>query len=247
MPNLLSQEGTPNEFWLEVLKKTYPDHSVINLLGNNSNLATDEVTVWDEQTNYVPPIVAAASTIESSDDTDDKTGGAGAITARVTGCLSDYTEATEVATLDGTTPVSLVNEYIAINDIDILTAGANGVNTGKISVKIGAVVASIVRPGDNTQDGAIYTVPKGFGIVGLAPAFAVSKGTEADTFVKFRIGEDSLFFRRKLLSVFENSINTNLRAVNGLPEKSIVQLQGKRLAGATPSMSGIIQLLKFKA
>ncbi len=243
--NLFSQTGTPNDFLLEVLLGNIPGHTLINILGNNESLGSSIETIWDQSSDYIVPTVAASTTIESTDNVEDKAGGTGALTAEVFYLNTAFEEKSEVLALNGTTPVALGEDAIAVNNILVKTAGSTGSNVGKLIVKIDANDACVARPTENRSDGGIYTVPKGFTIVVNPPSYAASAGTEADAFVKFRVGENTLFLRRKLLSVFQNSLVANIKPVLALPEKSVIILQGIKLSGASPKLSGLVQLVKI--
>lgn len=229
---------------VEVLKGNVPGQKFINVLGNNENLSgTNIKAVWDEGTDYDFPTVAATLTVESSDIDDVDVTGNGAREVTIEGLVADFSEVTEIVKTNGTTPVATTNEFIRVNKSCVTDAGTLGVNKGKITIKHGSNVVNIIRVGENRSDGAIYTVPLGKSAIIYAPSFAVSAGTEADVFVKFRDPTIGLFITRKILSVFENSLSNDLKPVTNLPEKSDMLLQAARLSGATPKVSGIIQVL----
>lgn len=243
--NSFSQSGTPNDFILEVLEGNIPGHSIINVLGNNDSLGTAPAkTLWDDNSDYITPLVAAATTIVSS-NANDTIAGTGLQKAEVFYLDSNFEEKREIIDMNGTTPVALPEDAIAVNFILAKQVGSGGFNVGKIKVEIGGNPACFIRALENRSDGAVFTVPLGFHVIVSPPSYATSAGTEADAFVKFRNGEDGIFFRRKLLSVFENSILSNIHPIIRLDEKSVVVLQGIKLAGASPKMSGLVQLLKI--
>jgi len=245
--NLFSQSGTPNDFILEVLAGNVPGHTLVNVLGNNDALSVAPAkTLWDDDSDYITPLVAAATTIESSDNVADVLAGTGLQKAEVFYLDANFEEQSEILDMNGTTPVSLSEDAIAVNSILARQVGSGGFNVGQIKVEIGGNPASFIRALENRSDGGVYTVPSGFSVIGNAPSYAASAGTEADAFVKFRNGETGIFFRRKLLSVFENSLIADLHPVIKLEEKSVIVLQGTKLAGPSPKMSGLVQLLKIE-
>ncbi len=244
--NLFSQSGTPNDFILEVLAGNIPGYTLINVLGNNDALSgAPAKTLWDDDSDYITPLVAAATTIESSDNVADLLAGTGLQKAEVFYLDSNFEEQSEVIDMNGSTPVPLSENAIAVNSILATQVGSGGFNVGQIKVEIGGNPAAFIRALENRSDGGVYTVPSGFSVIGNAPSYAASASTEADAFIKFRNGETGIFFRRKLLSVFENSLVANILPVIKLEEKSVIVLQGIKLSGLTPKLSGLVQLLKI--
>jgi hypothetical protein len=88
--------------------------------------------IWDFGSGYLFPTVATtteivglANDIPSSD---------GVHSMKIEGLLADGTEVTEVATLNGATPVVLTNSFYRINRMKIDAVGAAGINSGNIDV-----------------------------------------------------------------------------------------------------------------
>lgn len=114
--------------------------------------------VWPSGGNMVFPAAAAATTIESG-DADDAAAGTGARTVKVTGLDNSYNEISEVVTLNGTNVVNMVNQYLRILDIEVLSAGSSLSNEGILSVKHSSTVLATVPALSGRMRAAQFTVP----------------------------------------------------------------------------------------
>lgn len=136
----------------------------VHKFGENSDVDTADVPedVWSVGGLVPWPLTAAETTIVS---TDAEVGGA--IDCRVSGLLTGWVEAEEDAVLDGTTPVVLVNEFIRVNRIQVLTSGVNGPNIGNIQVKHDTSVLAQVDVGMGQTLMAAWTAPDNYTYVNL--------------------------------------------------------------------------------
>jgi len=137
------------------------------LRGYNGATTTTAEVVWPESATYT--FLAANMTTPkiSSSDTNDAAAGSGARTVYITGVDANYAAQSETLTLNGQTGVALVNNYMTINSMEVLTAGSGGVNAGNIYVGTGTITAgkpavvhsilSTVNP--NVAVSYIYAVP----------------------------------------------------------------------------------------
>lgn len=131
----------------------------IESYGTNSDvdIAAQE-DVWSEGGDYPFPSATAATTIESADAADDGSpAGTGARTARVVGLNSNLDEIQEDVVLNGTSAVTLVNQFFRVNSVQVLTVGSGFVNAGKISVKHSSTVIAAIPIGANRSNAAVYT------------------------------------------------------------------------------------------
>ena len=76
---------------------------------------------------------------------------------RIIGLDADYNEIAENISLNGTTIVTTINSYKAINDL--ITVSGNC--TGNVTAKIGATVYAQITSGAGKNQAAIFTVPAG--------------------------------------------------------------------------------------
>lgn len=139
--------------------------SHINIIGYNPSVSTTASPVWSGgATAYVQLTTGAALEVVSS-SANDAAAGTGARTVRVDGVDGSYVPFSEIITMNGVTPVPLVNtSAIAINKTVILTAGSGLVNAGNIDVRAvsgSAVKSRIQALAESSGRSAdfIYTIP----------------------------------------------------------------------------------------
>jgi len=134
--------------------------------GYNSAVTTTE-TVWTSGSVFPWASVGtnAATTIVSGDAAD-AAAGTGLRTVQVEGLVNTTINGRtggqivkETATLDGTTAVTLTNEFSFVYLITGLTAGSGGKNAGAISVKHGATTIAHILAGANKSEMAVMIVP----------------------------------------------------------------------------------------
>ena len=139
----------------------------INKFGRNPDVDTgsDPETIWDSGGVYTWIPTATVLKI-SSDDVDDDTGGAGALTVEIFGLDANYLLQNETITLDGQTAVNTSGTYIRIHRMIVRSAGANGTATGNIYAGTGNLTSGVpanifakITIGVNQTLMALYTIP----------------------------------------------------------------------------------------
>ena len=131
----------------------------VNKFGRNIDADTGD-DVWDAGGAYPFPSAAAATTVESSSVADTLLG-TGARTVEIQGLDANYEFISETAELDGTTPVTLANEYLRVYRAKVLTAGTGENNAGNIDIKHGATVLARISANYGQTLMAIYTTRAG--------------------------------------------------------------------------------------
>jgi hypothetical protein len=129
--------------------------------GRNTNVDQVRVPIADDGVtlaNYQQS-AAGVTTVESSDNVDDKAGGDGALTVRVFGLNAAWEYIYNDVTLNGTTPVTCEDQFIRVFRALVQTAGANGVATGNITVEINDNDVAIIKAGNNQTLMAMFTSP----------------------------------------------------------------------------------------
>lgn len=101
---------------------------------------------------------AKSLTIVTTDAANHATG-SGARTVLVTGLDANRDRITETVTLNGTSSVAFVNDYLAINEIRVLSAGTGGGMDGSFSIDEGATQ---LGRGINRLEACRYTCPNGY-------------------------------------------------------------------------------------
>jgi hypothetical protein len=133
-------------------------------IGHNGATGTAEADVWSKTGVYVFPGAAQQMTFFSSDNTNDKAGGNGALTVKIYYLDDAWAEHTEVGTLNGTALVNTVATNIyRVNGFRVESAGTTGKPAGNLSLTntAGAVTYSYISAGYTRARNSAYTVPAG--------------------------------------------------------------------------------------
>lgn len=149
--------------------------SVIHKFGRLSDVGIGSTPedIWDGDGLYPFPSATAVTTVVS-DSTDDDDGGIGVNTIFVEGLDSDYNSLTEQATMNGTTTVTLTNQFLRVFRVSTILVGSSESNIGTIQVKHGATVLAQIGPSLGQTLMAIYTIPNDLGIAYLANWYMVA-------------------------------------------------------------------------
>lgn len=226
----------------------------INLIGYNPSVSTTASTVWSGgATSYVQLTTATALEVVSA-SANDAAAGTGARTVRVEGLDASYVPFAETVTLNGVTPVPLVNtSAIAINKTTVLTAGSGLVNAGKIDVRAvsgGAVKSSIQALPESSGRSAdfVFTVPAGqYAQLKYIDVFSITNTGSIWAYLKTfnssgvglvqAVGQKALQVAGFCDGYIPMKFGTGLR----IPEKTLITLTVDVTAG-TPLVSAIGEL-----
>ncbi len=138
----------------------------LNLMGYNPNASSTAGTVWAVGSGSYAQLTAATALEAISSSASDAAAGVGARTIQIRGVeisTGVYLPFQETITLNGTTPVPLVNtSAVAINSVEVLTAGSSITNVGNIDIRkvSGATVKSRISLDPEAQGKArdfVYT------------------------------------------------------------------------------------------
>ncbi len=114
--------------------------------------------IWDLGSNYLFPTVATSTQIVGLANDIPSSDGVHSVT--VEGLLADGSDITEVATLNGTTPVVLTNSFYRVNRAYIGAVGATGINSGNIDVThSGSATLARISPLQGQTLQTCYTLP----------------------------------------------------------------------------------------
>jgi hypothetical protein len=125
--------------------------------------SNSSIDLWEGNAAYVFPVAATTLDVTSSDNTNDKAGGTGALTVTIEGLDAAYNFITSTVTMNGTTIVTTASSFLRVNRMWVASAGSTGAAVGTISAKIhgGATVYAMISPGLSQSRQLIYTVPLG--------------------------------------------------------------------------------------
>lgn len=238
-----------SDVFLDISSEQFKGRSVVNVLGNNESLPNNETTIWEEDTIYVFPTVASLFTVESSNG-NDTLGGSGIEKVELNLLNANYEQFFEKVEMNGTSQVAISKPAMRCNGFKIIRADesvddSNRSNEGIVRVKeAGGNILAHMRVGENRSDGTFFTVPRGKIAIVYFPSATVSSGTECDLLIMFRSGPGLPFIKRRIFSVFEGSIVTEInKPIVSLPELGDLILNADKLTGGpSPMISGGIQL-----
>lgn len=159
----MSRIGT-TDWLIEVSKNNIPGHVGKTLLFTTIIDAADTYqNVWGDPSNpYVRPTAVETWEIVSDNAADDPAStGAGFVL--VQSLALDFSEQSQIVTMNGTTPVTLTGtHYRPVGIFIIPPTGSTQSNVGTITLSnaSGGAVRNIVPPEAGSSRDAIYTVPK---------------------------------------------------------------------------------------
>lgn len=179
----------------------------INKFGTNMDVDAAE-DIWDGGGTYAWPAAAAVTTIvSSSTDDDGDPAGTGAQTVKVYGLNSDWLMMDETVTMNGTSAVTLSNQYLRVFRAHTVAVGSGEVNAGNIQVKHGATVLAQISAGKGQTLMALYTIPADFVQAEIRKWYAsiavkISTGAEMELMTR---QSDGGWRVREVMGITENS------------------------------------------
>ena len=175
------------------------DVSRVALLGDNADIDTATVPedVWggsvlgilnaiDHKLVQIPSSAVATEIV--SDNANDTAAGTGLRTLIVNYLDSTYTNKTVTITMNGTTPVAMPENIMAVNIMIRSTTGTfGGTNLGNISLRaVGGLGATygFIEVGTGFSRTTLYTVPLGYSLIIYSMLFTVER-VAADRWATF--------------------------------------------------------------
>ncbi len=158
-------------YYTEVAKGNVPGASAVHKFGHNASIGTT-LTVVASAAVYPMPTTLTTLEMFSSDNTNDVAGGSGARTVTVFGLSTDWLEVSEVVVLNGTTAVTLANQYFRVYRMYVEDSGTYATVTtpshnSTITLRVGGAGATWATFGSESSYGlaqtevAAYTIPAG--------------------------------------------------------------------------------------
>lgn len=154
--------------WLQAISfGQVPGHRVFQVQGLNPDV--DAGTVPEAiipQGGLYQWLTSAQAMQIVSTSADDSAAGTGMRTVLVQGLNASLVEIQETVTLNGLTPVALVNTYYRINNVLGLTAGTGTYNIGDVIVRttVGAITQAFMPATFGRDQSCRYTVPAGYNL-----------------------------------------------------------------------------------
>jgi len=256
VPLKISAEGGAlmSDYNLEVLRGNVPGHSMVNIRGHDDTVPNGGpfglspefggggFSFDQSAISATPAVVEVAST----DDTNDNSGGTGALTVRITGLDDNGDAQTNDVTMDGQTEVATADTFSAVFQITVLTTGSNNANTGIIYVGTGTFTAGVpaVRMlsmdiGFNVSLSAYYVVPTGKTFFLRQFIFTIQTSNK-DAAITIETSTDGLQWSRQIEFGLEGGSNHfPIIALPGFVAGTHLQLQALGSASST-AVTGIL-------
>jgi hypothetical protein len=141
-------------------------HKTVSKFGANLEFQAEE-TLWSAGGVFDPSAITGAETLTvvSTSVQDINTSGTGAWLVAIFGLDADYNEISELTlALNGTTSVTSVNSYIAVNRCAVSYSGSSDFNVGTISFtqSSSGIKLAEIPIGESITLQCIYTVPAGY-------------------------------------------------------------------------------------
>lgn len=149
-----------------------------------------QIDIWNAtSSSYVPLTTEQGLDVVSTDNTNDKANGTGALTVKIGYLTSTFVAKSEVVTMNGTTVVhTTATDIMYVNSFRVNTAGTSGVAAGTITLKTlagaGAAVQSQIAIGQTRGRKMWYTVPAGKMLL-IDSLDIGSTGTAAKDYIRY--------------------------------------------------------------
>lgn len=189
-----------------------------------------------------PAVVGVAS----SDNTNDNSGGTGALTVRVSGLDSSGNAQTNDVTMNGQTAANTASTFSAVFSVIALTTGSNNSNTGTIYVGTGTFTSGVpavrmlsMEIGWNTSVSAYYVVPTGKTLYGRQFICTLASSNK-DAEIVIETSSDGLqWYRQIAFGAEAGDVVAEIIALPGFAAGTHIQLQASGSAAST-NITGIL-------
>lgn len=231
------QVESSSDFYTSIGKGEVEGHQRVTFGAAGSFSNTDYVDLWGVPDTMIPLPTVAESLEILSDDANDNATGTGLRTVILQGLDSDYNEIAEVLTLNGTTPVPTVNQYLRTRAVTGITAGAkSGNNEGIITLQtVGGGAGSerqVMTPGSGVTFTGLYTVPNGKRALATVINVYAPRSDDIDTRILISPeGDNAAGFASTPVSLYQNAISLPLAVPAAVPAKADIKLQAERTSG----------------
>ena len=191
------------DFYLEVRKGNIPKHSIVQKFGAITGVTTTLTPVTTSGA-YPTPLTPVALELVSTDNTNDKAGGTGALAVTIEGISNTngvWTEEVQTVSLNGTTAVPVPNSMLRVYRMYVSSSGAYANATtpshnSTITLRVASAGATWQTVTPNGTFGlaqseiAVYTIAKGYTGYFLSKNIAIESTKSANVFLFVRENAD---------------------------------------------------------
>lgn len=216
-------------------KGNWPEATNVFVRGRSEATTTAWTTLGQSNT-LIECLDSAMILNVVSTSINDTLAGSGARTVYIAGLDANYNEQSEILTLNGTTPVNTINDYVWAHTLMVLTAGSTGYNEGILTLNDTITLMTMPIQFNNAYNAA-YMVPAGytFYLERIFLGESSNKSTEFGVWLKLDGGLWTNLVTERLINGTENRLSF---APSVVPEKAQIQLRVKSdQAGAKASGS----------
>lgn len=137
---------------LQIARNLVAGQTEVNIFGYNPAVTTAQYAVWENVADYVFPSTALTMTLTGT--------GTDSAQIQINGLDANYNPISETLTLNGSTGVTTVNQYLRINGMQV-TAGSSTNPASTVTLTNGGVTYAKINTGIGATQMSIYTVPAG--------------------------------------------------------------------------------------
>lgn len=222
---------TKGDFFEQISLGNVSDTYSVYKFGRGKTISGKNVPIWDGNSNYIFPTTANPITLES-DNVNDTLLGTGARVIRVYGLDANWNEIVEDIELNGTTPVTSVNDFLRVYRMYVLEVGTQefpydstfiGNNIGEIkAIHTGTTspIAYILEQMGQTLM-AIFTIPKGYKALMWEAHTSEDRGANITGMLFMRTNGDTPVWRVKgIRDIYRNNVGVSHKITSAIPEKT---------------------------
>jgi hypothetical protein len=225
----MSRIGT-TDFYLEAARGNVDGVTTRGVVASRDNIGTSFEDIWNGvATSMVYPTAAETWEIVSS-SVNDTSAGTGVRTVLINSLDDSYIPQSQIATLNGTTPVALTGTHYRPNGMIAITAGSLLTNDGTITLRVsgGGNERNVIIPGNGASTDAHITVPAGQTYHLLQVVTILGKNFDGDVRTLFRgSSSDSPWVASGDLPYYQAPFSLPIEARIGFPEKTDIKFQAK--------------------
>ena len=200
-------------WFFQIAQGLIAGHRAVFKAGYNPSIANNtEESLWSHSVIYPWASWGAGGTLSCVSASASDTG-----VLYITGLkASDWTEVTELVTMNGTTPVVTTNSFIRINS---LSYSGSATNVGEIHTYRNGGVVGYIGVGEGQGQMAQFSVPAGYTAYLLNGNANMGKGNDGFGKFKYRMYGGS-FQTAMTFLLFQSTFDYKFEAPLALPEKS---------------------------
>ncbi len=231
-----------NPYLYLIAEGKIPAHEVGIILGERINIATATFEALDSGFGAEPHTPSGARVVSSSSA--DTGTGTGAQKVHLIYLDANWVEKSEVATLNGTTPVALAaTDIVHIQHFEVIQVGSGGFAAGNVDLQnpTGTATWARIAAGTNVYFNCRYHVPAGhrlFIVEWTASAFNGSVKFHLDA-EHAHAGGGMTFHTMDMVMVERGATNPQLLTPIVVKEKSHIQVLGRAKSAGTDATARV--------